>query len=287
MVDRPAHVVSNLMETYYGKELVMIRFFIVSATILVLSMAGCSTKPDWKDYQKGTHLVLEAQPGLGTTADRLMTTIDILKKRLHDFGVNDYLIQTEDNHRFVIQFPRQLEIDGDLRRLLLQPHRLEFKLVNDDLTERGEGVPLSQDHELLYSLPTPQMDRQPYVVEKKTLLTGETISDAEISFDPRTSSPNIAIRFNQQGASVFEAMTAKNIDRRLAIVLDRYVYSAPRIMGRIKGGRAILTGAFTDAEARMLAICLTHSPYPCNLKILAEKRITKETWLGKPMRPNT
>ncbi|MDZ4164121.1 MAG: protein translocase subunit SecD, partial [Smithellaceae bacterium] len=83
----------------------------------------------------------------------------------------------------------------------------------------------------------------------------------------------ISLKFNAQGAKDFERITGENIRKRLAIVLDGNVHSAPVIEDRIGGGRAVITGSFTDTEASDLAIVLRAGSLPAPVNILEERTI--------------
>lgn len=92
------------------------------------------------------------------------------------------------------------------------------------------------------------------------------------AFD-RDNSPNVALAFNARGAAAFERITGENIRKRMAIVLDGKVHSAPTIQDRIAGGKASITGHFTPAEAQDLAIVLRAGSLPAPVSILEERTV--------------
>lgn len=92
-------------------------------------------------------------------------------------------------------------------------------------------------------------------VEKDAMLTGEDVADARPAFDNMNQS-YVTLTFNARGGRIFERVTGESVGRRMAIVLDGKVYSAPVIRERIGGGRASISGSFTTAEAQDLAIVL-------------------------------
>ena len=96
-----------------------------------------------------------------------------------------------------------------------------------------------------------------------------------------SNQPYVALEFDPQGAKMFDRITAKNVKKRLAIILDDNVYSAPVIQERISGGRAQITGRFTENEARYLAIVLRSGAYPVHTKLIQLKELHKEIWLMK------
>jgi preprotein translocase subunit SecD len=114
----------------------------------------------------------------------------------------------------------------------------------------------------------------PYLVQKRTLLTGAELSRAEVQSDPNSPGNwQVSIEFTPNGARIFGELTENNVGRHLAIVLDGTLYSAPRINERIPGGRAVVTGQFTVDEARDLAIVLRAGALPAPVAILEERTV--------------
>src|SRR5258705_2509563 len=138
-----------------------------------------------------------------------------------------------------------------------------------------EGVP--EGDELLYQRrldrETKQERKIPYVVQKKTLLTGADLSTARVSIDQNTSEPYVSVEFNAAGARAFGELTEANVGRRLAIVLDGNVHSAPVIRERIPSGQAQITGGFTSEEATDLAIVLRAGALPAPVQVLEERTV--------------
>jgi preprotein translocase subunit SecD len=116
-------------------------------------------------------------------------------------------------------------------------------------------------------------EKTPYVVEARTLMTGEYITDARVRPSSQLQGPYVELILNSTGARLFEQITAANVKRRLAIVLDNRVYSAPVIQERIGGGRASITGSFDIKEARDLAIILRAGALPAPVEIIEERTV--------------
>jgi preprotein translocase subunit SecD len=113
----------------------------------------------------------------------------------------------------------------------------------------------------------------PIVVKSKTVMTGDLLSDAQVRIDTRFNEPYVAIDFNPVGAKRFDQITAANVGKRMAIVLDDTVYSAPVIRERISGGSAQISGSFTEQEATDLAIVLRAGSLPAPVKILEDRTV--------------
>jgi preprotein translocase subunit SecD len=117
------------------------------------------------------------------------------------------------------------------------------------------------------------VERIPYVLESRTLMTGEYIQDARVRPSEQLQGPSVELILNNQGARLFEQITAANVKRRLAIILDNNVYSAPVIQERISGGRASITGSFDIKEARDLSIVLRAGALPAPVEIVEERTV--------------
>jgi preprotein translocase subunit SecD len=109
----------------------------------------------------------------------------------------------------------------------------------------------------------------PYVVKKRVMLTGDVLSDARVAIG-QFNDPYVSITFDSKGGQEFERITGENVKKRMAVVLDSTIYSAPVIQERIAGGRAQITGTFTTQEANDLAIVLRAGALPAPLKIVQD-----------------
>jgi preprotein translocase subunit SecD len=128
-------------------------------------------------------------------------------------------------------------------------------------------------------LQTNAVTKTPYLLKKETLLTGDLLTEAKVNIDQRFNEPYVSITFNNAGAKIFEDITGQNVKKRLAIILDQNVYSAPVIQERIGGGNAQITGSFTMDEAKDLAIVLRAGALPAPVKIL--QNVTVGPSLGR------
>ena len=203
--------------------------------------------------------------------------LETIRNRIDQFGVSEPDIRPQEDNRILIQLPgikdpkRAIELIG--RTALL-----EFKLVDEDNSvEEAVKGNIPPGDEILYEVDIdPKTGRQmkrPYLLKKRTLLTGEYITDARVQIDSQYNEPYVSLSFDGRGARLFEQITGKNIKKRLAIVLDTKVYSAPVIQDKISGGRAQITGRFSMDEARDLAIVLRAGALPAPVKIIEERTV--------------
>ena len=112
-----------------------------------------------------------------------------------------------------------------------------------------------------------------YLIEKRVLVSGADLTDAQPGFDQRTSEPIVSFRFNSSGARKFAEATQANVGKPFAIVLDNKVISAPVIREPILGGSGQISGSFTVQSANDLAILLRAGALPAPLTIIEERTV--------------
>lgn len=203
--------------------------------------------------------------------------LETIRNRIDQFGVSEPDIRPQEGERILVQLPgikdpkRAVELIG-------KTAILEFKLVDEEgsVDEALKGnVPAGSEilYETVVDRSTGAKKRIPFLLKKRTLLTGEYITDARVAIDSRYNEPYVSLAFDARGARLFEQITGENIKKRLAIILDNNVYSAPVIQDRISGGKAQITGRFSMEEARDLAIVLRAGALPAPVKILEERTV--------------
>lgn len=140
----------------------------------------------------------------------------------------------------------------------VEPSKLatfEVRLVLDTMTPDSEELRCCTD---LGSAPAQKVDETLYV-KKKPLLDRSALESAAFQRNPVTSAPEIRITFTERGAKRFAEVTRDSVGKRLAIVIDGEVYSAPKIMTEIPGGKVVISGSFTEQDAIQLAARLSEA----------------------------
>lgn len=209
--------------------------------------------------------------------------LETIRNRIDKFGVTEPVIQRQASKEIVIQLPGLKDPQRAIN-LIGKTAVLEFRLLDErsDMDMALKGI-MPRGSEILYQKetnPETGVTREiPYLVKKTTLLTGDTISDARVAFDTRFNEPYVSLKFNRQGARVFAKITGDNVGKRLAIILDGNVYSAPNIREKIGGGNAQISGGFTHTEAVDLAIALRAGALPAPVEII--QNVTVGPTLGK------
>jgi len=266
-------------------------FITVSPSSMETRKAIEDNYPVLTPVETGTNIVYkisdkEANRIKNNAADQAIETI---RNRIDQFGVAEPTIQRQGTNEIVIQLPgikdpkRAIEIIG-------KTAQLEFKLV-DDASPVAAEIPASiepgeegnllkkfaeklpADDELLFekrvNRETGAVRKIPILVKKQAALTGDLLKEARVNIDSsRAGYPYVSISFNAAGAKLFDEVTAANVKKRLAIVLDNTIYSAPEIKERIGGGNAQISGSFSMDEAKDLSIVLKAGALPAPVKML-------------------
>ena len=203
--------------------------------------------------------------------------LETIRNRVDQFGVAEPSIQQQGENRILVQLPG-VQDPARAKALIGKTALLEFKLVDertDAETALRTGPPPGT--EILYQRRVDKQTREerkvPFLVQKKAPVTGRDVATARVSIDQNTSEPYVSVDFNAAGGRAFAELTEANVRRRLAIVLDGNVHSAPEIRERIPSGRAQITGGFTTDEATDLAIVLRAGALPAPVQVLEERTV--------------
>jgi preprotein translocase subunit SecD len=225
--------------------------------------------------------------------------LETIRNRIDQFGVAEPTIHKQSANEIVVQLPGVKDTSRAID-LIGKTAILEFKLLDDEnplaaqlpasIPSDGEETVLQEfaaempeDDEIFFGREVDQETgsvlKRVYLMKKKTLLTGDLLTEAKVNIDSLYNEPIVALSFNSAGAKLFEQVTGANVDKRLAIILDKNVYSAPRIDEKIPGGNAVIRGTFTMDEARDLAIVLRSGSLRAPLKML--QNVTVGPSLGR------
>ncbi len=196
-------------------------------------------------------------------------SIQIVERRVNELGTVEPLIQRQGTDRILVQVPGL----GDPQRLIAlvgKTAKLDFRMVDESMTpEQALASRPPPESEILYG--TSREGRTPYVIEKRILVSGADLTDAQPGFDPRTSEPVVNFRFNSSGARKFAQATKENVGKRFAAVLDNEVITAPVIREPILQGSGQISGSFTVESANDLAILLRAGALPAPLTVIEQR----------------
>ena len=203
------------------------------------------------------------------TLDQVVRTI---RNRIDQFGVAEPDIRKQADFRIQIQLPGLTDSKRAIQ-LVGQTAQLTFHLVRDDVNPQGILPPGVALFPMVTVRPDGSTSESMIALDKEPLMTGEDVADARPTFDNRDNKPSVGLSFNSRGAAMFERITGEHIHKRMAIVLDGKVHSAPTIQSRIGGGKASITGSFTPNEAQDLAIVLRAGSLPAPVTVLEERTV--------------
>ncbi len=193
-------------------------------------------------------------------------SIDIVRRRIDELGTKEPQIQRQGLDRIAIQLPG-VQDPSEIRDLMGKTAKMSFHLVDEGISPQAAQMgKLPPDSMLLTGEETGYI-----VVKRSAVVGGESLEDARGSYD-ENGSPVVSFTFKSIGAKKFANVTRENVNRRLAIVLDGKVISAPVINSPITGGKGIITGNFTVQTANDLALLLRSGALPAPLEV-AEERV--------------
>jgi protein-export membrane protein SecD len=242
-------------------------------------------------------------------------SIEVIRNRIDEFGVSEPAIQSQGSDRVVVELPGVREVDR-AKDLIGRTAKLEFKMVDDKSMppgqvaglvaelEKKENITYKEggaqkfsdyvtkinaaakgkipaDDEISFerskaTAPGQEGTRVPYLLHSRVEVTGDDLQDASVQIDQENRRPYVAFTLNARGASLFDKLTGENVGKRLAIVLDNIIHSAPQIQGRIPGGHGQITLGRGDGDelmkdAKDLAIVLRAGALPAQLDFLEQR----------------
>ena len=208
---------------------------------------------------------------IARTQSAVQQSIEIVRRRIDELGTTEPVIQQQGVDRILVQVPG-LDDPQRLKELLGQTAKMNFRLVSNAMSGQqalaSRTVPAGT--EILYTSDEP---RTPVLVERRIMVGGDRLIDAQPGFDQRNGQPVVNFRFDSAGARQFGEVTRNNVGRPFAIVLDDKVISAPRINEPIMGGSGQISGSFTVQAANDLAILLRAGALPAPLNVLEERTV--------------
>ncbi len=238
------------------------------------------------DLQGGMHVVmkvdLEKVPELARE-DATDRAVEVIRNRIDEFGVKEPSVSKQGVDQIIIQLPgvsdrkRALEIIG-------KTAHLEFRMVAHEqaLIDQALGGEIPEGYEIKELSRGKGLGSEKLLLEKDSFLSGDKLVNAGVSFDQGSlGQPIVTLEFNDEGAKTFDQATAKasgdfrvdGIPRRIAIILDGALRSAPQVRERIPNGRAIVQGQFTYEDASDLALVLRAGALPAPVYVEEERTV--------------
>ena len=189
----------------------------------------------------------------------LKQSIEIIRRRIDEVGTKEPTILQRGDKRILVELPG-IDSPTRIKELLGKTAQLTFRLVSKDDGFGSEKLILSENNEEL-------------TVSKRVVVSGDNLVDAQPQFDNQSNQPLVRFTLDRQGAQKFGKITTENVGRRLAIVLDNSVISAPNIREPITGGSGTISGGFSFQEATDLALLLRSGALPAPINIVEERTV--------------
>jgi protein-export membrane protein SecD len=188
----------------------------------------------------------------------LKQSIEIVRRRIDDVGTKEPTILQRGEKRILIELPG-LKDPERIKALLGKTAQLNFRLVSENI-EFGFDKLISENGEELN-------------VSKRIIMTGENLIDAQPNINNQNNEPTVSFTLDRLGAQKFGRATTDNVGKRLAIVLDGEIVSAPSINEAITSGNGMISGNFSFQEATDLALLLRSGALPTPLLIVEERTV--------------
>ena len=229
------------------------------------------------DLQGGMHVVLKVDMSklpVEARKDAVERAIEVIRNRVDQFGVGEMAIQRQGRDNIVVQLPGVTDRERALEIIGKTAH-LEFKMVSDNVEDLKKAInnePV-EGYELKY-LEGERAGREPLLVANDASLLGDLLVNAKTEFSSKGfGEPYVSLTFNSKGAQTFANVTATNIGKRLAIVLDGKVVSAPVIREAIPSGQAQISGNFNVEQANDLSVILRAGSLPAPVIVEEERTV--------------
>jgi len=189
----------------------------------------------------------------------LAQSIEIVRRRIDDTGTKEPTILQRGEKRILVELPG-IKDPERIKELLGKTAQLHFRLVTNDSNEFGIDILKSETGEDLS-------------VSKKIIFSGDNLIDAQPRVDTNTNQPSVTFTLDRLGSQKFGKVTTTHVGKRIAIVLDNEIISAPSIREPIIGGNGSISGNFTFQEATDLALLLRSGALPTPLNIVEERTV--------------
>ncbi len=220
------------------------------------------------DIQGGTHLVYKAEVEnipAGERAESMESVRNVIERRVNLFGVAEPVVQVEragEEQRLIVELAGIKDVNAAIQLIGETPF-LEFR------EERG----IEEVEAILKTQNEGELTPEANVLFKPTALTGRFVKKATLEFDSTSNQPYIGLELTSEGAGIFAELTARNIEKRLAIFLDGTPISAPIVREEIKDGKAQISGGFTPQEAKELVQRLNAGALPVPISLIVQQTV--------------
>ncbi len=238
-----------------------------SISFVLLDSDDVKQMKEFLDEVEGSNISLNGENfSLSLTEEEILKTqkeaidqaIETIRNRLDQFGLAEPVVARQGAEKILVQLAgiKTQEEEQRARELISRAAKLELMAVDEERNARVDSM--SDADAAAYGDVILEDAKNPaikYLVREIPILDGGMLTDASMGFD-QNNRPLINFKLNAEGAEIFGDFTGRSVGKRLAVVLDGKVYSAPNINERIGGGAGQISGSYTVMEAKDLAIAL-------------------------------
>jgi len=235
-------------------------------------IAGLNIQKDNLKYV----ITLTDEERAATIQYAISQAVETIRNRLDQFGLAEPTVAKQGESYILVELPGVKSAADEQRAkdLIAKAAHLQLMAVDDVRQDRAQTISAADARaygDVIY--PDVKNPNYKYLINEIPVLDGAMLVDAKVAFDQHTNQPIINFTLNSQGAQIFGDFTGKNVGKRLAIVLDGKVYSAPRINERIGGGSGQISGGFSVEEAHDVAIALRSGALLAPVKVSETRSI--------------
>lgn len=206
----------------------------------------------------------------------LLQAVETIRNRLDEFGLAEPTVAKQGEDKILVELAGIKTKEDELRAKERITKAAHLQLMEVDESKMSKASAMSEAEAASYGLVLMSDSRNEnlkYTLKNIPILDGSMLTDARVGFSDTSTYPVINFTLNSEGAKKFADYTGANVGKRLAIVLDNKVYSAPSINERIGGGSGQISGAFTQEEARDVAVALRSGALLAPVKLLEQRSI--------------
>jgi len=214
-----------------------------------------------KLVKKGMSYELSLTPELAKRTEQaaIDQAVETIRNRLNMFGLAEPTVAKQGSDRILVEVPgiKTQKEEDRIKALIAKAAHLQMMAVDEDRANRVYSM--SEEEAKSFGdiiLPDVANKEKKYLLYSVPILDGSMLTDAKVGYEQKTNRPMVTFSLNGQGAKIFGDFTEKSVGKRMAVVLDDEVYTAPNIIQRIGGGNVQITGAFTPQEANDISIAL-------------------------------
>jgi len=219
---------------------------------------------------------LSPELAVKTKQNAINQAVDTIRNRLNMFGLAEPTVAKQGSDRILVEVPgiKTQEDEDRIKALIAKAAHLQMMAVDEDRANRVYSMTEAEAKQFGdIILDDIADDGRKYLLYSIPILDGSMLTDAKVGYQKKGTRPLINFSLNGQGAKIFADFTEKSVGKRMAVVLDGKVYTAPNIVQRIGGGQVQITGAFTPQEAHDIAIALRSGALLAPVEVESQRSI--------------